>query len=428
VGALYVFAASLRVSTTLAILALGAMLLAFVAVALGERRAMTHEALVWLGIGTVSYLAVRTWWAATAQPDAATAHIGDALALAQLWVFVVAGWWMRGSPRRAMAVLALALASFAIGSIRHVHGEDLLMLLTAERQRELLGLPTNAYALYAATALVGVMLLARRMWGGPGSPVRGARMLAWLLALAFFAQAVIAAQSRATWIACLLAFPPLLWLGARAWLRGPRTAPRGEAVTLAAGAAVLSALIALNAGTIAQRIGTDTQTLAGIARGDTAAVPADRHSSYGVRFHLQEMGLQRWRERLWLGWGPGATPLLIRELPRTELHRYRHVHNSYLELLLRLGVVGLVPFLVAALLVGMRLRRAQRRGAVPRDLALFVYGALTLLAVWSLFDFRMISTDWRFFWIVVMGVAAGLGMARQTGDRTAEPAAVAGGG
>jgi len=417
VGALYVFAASLRVSTALASLALGAMLLAFVAMALSERRALMHEALVWLGVGTVFYLAVRTWWAATAQPDAAAAHIGDALALAQLWVFVVAGWWIRGSPRRAMAVLGLALASFAVGSMRHVHGEDLLMLLTADRQREFFGLPTNAFALYAATALLGVMLLARRLWGAPGSPLRGVRMFAWLLALAFFAQAVFAAQSRATWVACLLVYPLLLWLAARAWLRGPRPAPRGEAVTLAAGGAVLAALIALNAGTIAQRIGTDTQTLDEIVRGDTAAVPTDRHSSYGVRFHLQEMGLQRWRERPWLGWGPGATPILIRELPRTELRRYRHVHNSYLELLLRLGVVGLAPFLLAVLLVAARLRGAQRRGAAPRDLALFLYGALALLAVWALFDFRMVSIDGRFYWIVVMGVAAGFGMSQRPDDR-----------
>jgi O-antigen ligase len=409
--ALYVFAVSARVSTTLAILALAVMLLAFAFAARVHWRALRGDALAWLAAAAIVYLAAHALW--TARTGAAVAaRPGDALALAQLWLFVVAASWMRAQPQRAFGVLALALIGFAFGLAMRACHDDVLTLLFGLRDRELFGLPTIACALYAGTALLGLIVFAPRLWGAPGTRLRSLRVIAWVLGLAFLTQTVVMAQSRGTWLACAVAFTPVVWIGARAWLRSlppPRLRAGAPAI---AGLLAVAVLLAADAGVIAQRIATDSGTLAAIGQGDRDAVPTHRHSSYGLRFHLHELGVRRWLERPWLGWGPGATPALIEEHDRATLRGHAHLHNSYLELLLRLGVVGLVMFVAAPVIVARRVVRAARRRAVPGDLALFLLGALGLLAVWSLFDFRMTNADWRFYWIIVMGTAAGMGWGR----------------
>lgn len=85
-----------------------------------------------------------------------------------------------------------------------------------------------------------------------------------------------------------------------------------------------------------------------------------------------------------------------------------HLHNTYLDLAVRLGLVGL---LLAAALPGslvLGLRRAVRDGLQAPDLLRFLSGALVLTAVWSLFDSRLFTLDFRLYAVLLGGIALGL--------------------
>jgi putative inorganic carbon (hco3(-)) transporter len=106
-----------------------------------------------------------------------------------------------------------------------------------------------------------------------------------------------------------------------------------------------------------------------------------------------QAALGMWRARFWLGVGLGGYE------PAYATHRLMawplalgHAHNSYLNLLAEVGVVGLVAYMIwlGGLVVGVigALRRAD---GGPRALALGLLGAWTHLAVHSLVDYLLVN-------------------------------------
>ena len=107
-----------------------------------------------------------------------------------------------------------------------------------------------------------------------------------------------------------------------------------------------------------------------------------------------------------LGWGPGSTQTLLRSSGRPELQDYsgkyfEHLHNGYLELLVRLGLVGAVFMTLLLTVLIHTLRKAYRCGRLPLDYALVVGGGFAITAVWSVFDFRVIYHDWNVLWTIM---------------------------
>jgi O-antigen ligase len=93
----------------------------------------------------------------------------------------------------------------------------------------------------------------------------------------------------------------------------------------------------------------------------------------------------------------------------------KHLHNSYLELLSQLGLVGLGLWMAMAGLIFWTVWDAQRRGRLSPDLARFLLFALLYLAIWSLFNFRMVNQDFRAYWAMLAGAALSFGLLRQHG-------------
>jgi O-antigen ligase len=80
-----------------------------------------------------------------------------------------------------------------------------------------------------------------------------------------------------------------------------------------------------------------------------------------------------------------------------------HLHNTYLEVLVRFGLVGALLMVGTLGLLARGFWVAHREGRLPFDYAWFLTGALGLMAVWSLSDFRLLHPDWRSYWILMGG-------------------------
>jgi O-antigen ligase len=247
--------------------------------------------------------------------------------------------------------------------------------------------------------------------------VRWWRVLPWLIALAVVLQGLVMTKARGSWLALLVALAVGLWLQRRgrtarggAVVRGRRRA----VVAVLATAGVLG-LVLFNGGRIAERFTDELDTMRAMGAGEIAY---DRTSSLSLRWHAHLFGLDAWAERPWLGWGAGTTRALmdasgnpaVRDPDDVPL---KHQHNTYLELAVQLGLVGLLLFLGLHLglmaLVAARLRGGAGQGA-DRDILVFLLAALVLLLVWDLFDYRAVRQDWRGYWTLLAGAALSLGL------------------
>lgn len=120
------------------------------------------------------------------------------------------------------------------------------------------------------------------------------------------------------------------------------------------------------------------------------------------RIFLAVYGVERWLERPWLGHGPASvTPLLDED---ETLARHPHLHNTYVQLLTEGGLLGACAFylLLGALVMGA-VRRTDARTA---PLRWWLAAMLVAVALWSVVNFHLHNSDWRFTWVWCASIAA----------------------
>lgn len=406
---------------------------------------------VWVTLAFVLYLLLRAALPnAVSSPDPGRtwATVFD---LAQLAVFVPIAFAIGGDRRLLRQLLVLALVGLIIGTLWRADWPLMLAdwhgyILT----RPGFGFPALAYALYAGTALIGLVALRHRVWYGVGRHWRWWAFACWLAAFLLLLQGVVMTSARGSWLALtLVALLGLLlhWRAGRpvsaqqgrerqqSSIAGDTDPRRGSgstptrAITVALAAALIG-LMVINGDEILDRFALESDALFALLRGDSRAETkpeAVRPTSVGQRWHAQHLALKSWLERPWIGWGPGSSRGLIAQSDQPELNHpiegpLKHLHNSYAELLVQTGALGLgLWLLIGGLLLAM-VYRAVRSGRLDRDLGLFLLLSLLYLALWSLFNYRMENQDFRGYWAFLAGAALSVGLA---GRRVAAPAAAA---
>jgi O-antigen ligase len=372
----------------------------------------------WLSLAFALYCLLRIFVPAT--PVELNERAAAAFSWAQLVVFVPVAYAIGARERLVLRLLLLVAIGLVLGTLWRT---DWAAVFDNPQgfvdSRPGFGFPALAYALYAGTALIGLVLLRRRCWFADSGRLRWWALLPWVVAVAVLAQAVVVTKARGSWmglVVVVLIAVTLWWLRQR---RLQRPVPRAPILI---GAAALLLLIGMNAGQITDRLGEEL----GAAQQLFAGQPAtEQVTSVGLRWHAQLFGVEQWLQRPWLGWGPGASRSLIADSGEVGLWNpedgvLKHLHNSYLELLAQLGIVGfgLWMSMLAILLWGVV--AAMRGGRLSHDLGWFVLFALLYLAIWSLFNFRMVNQDFRGYWAMLGGIALSFGLhrdaARPVGD------------
>lgn len=330
-----------------------------------------------------------------------------AWSLAQIIAFVPVAYALRGDQRLVLRLLLLCLVSLLLGMLWRTDWMLLLNALAAFTDtRPGFGFPTLAYALFAGSALLGLLILRRRCWYDAAGRRRWWALSLWVLAVAVIAEGVILSQARGSWLSLMLVAAVALLGGY--WRQRRHGRPFSRLGIGAAFGSVLL-LIGLNAGGIGDRLNEERLVAERLLQGEP--MPG-QNTSLTLRWHALRFGLQQWQARPWRGYGPGASRLLMRQSGDTRLlcpepdgSVLKHLHNSYLELMVQLGLLGLLLWLAVVALIVRGLGVSAQRGQLSHDLAWFLGLALLYLGLWSLFNFRMVNQDFRGFWSLLAGMA-----------------------
>jgi O-antigen ligase len=181
------------------------------------------------------------------------------------------------------------------------------------------------------------------------------------------------------------------------------------------GVAALMTIVALNAERLAKRVTEELNSVDEVVSGEMQDVSA---SSFGLRWNAQRFGLNAWLERPLLGWGAETSRPLIRASEDAKLNfengdSLKHLHNTYLEILVQFGLIGFVLFGLLIVLLWRGIARAQREGRIPADYGVYLIALLVLTLVWCLFDYRAVHQDWRIYWTLLAGTALSFALPAQ---------------
>jgi O-antigen ligase len=363
-------------------------------------------------------------------PETMEAQWRAASAWLKLLVFLPLAWWLRIARERAEKMLFLVLIGWWIGVVLHIDWPAWSRFDFFARTGFQLDILLSG--IVAGIVILGLTLLvphhfrasSRRDW-----VLLAGRGLAGATALLV----LFVAQSRGAWLAFLLVFP--LAVAWRVVSPRPGRAMQVVAARMALALVVAAPFLGLASLSLQLRWVPEPvaipmpaevgQSPAGAVkeRPDMAAVIGQRvfpqsDISFRLRYAVQNYGLEKWAERPFLGWGPGATEWLIQQSRRSELRNpdkpgleswIRHFHNTGLEILVQFGLVGVLLFGAALVLVFARLWRAYRHGGLDRSMFLFIAGALLMFVVMSLTNFNLLHPESRALLVLLLGLAWGHG-------------------
>jgi len=281
------------------------LLLMLIALLTGDRqrlRLLWQDSLFRLFLVLVVYLFVQAGWFYFDSPELLDQHWLGGIKMLLPFLFFLPAIWMQGEYQRIVKLLLLALAGLVVGILANQDWAQWHFMIRGLRSGHDRWWYTTA-GLFAATALVGIMIFLPRLVAGdlPRKKL-AARCVVLSMILLLLTQAVIVSQSRNIWLGLALVGPVALIAVYRNRLPVLRllvTNRMGLAMAMGIVACV-GALLLFSAGNIDRRLGQEHDAVSKLFGGDIRQVPI---SSLGLRFHLNRFGYLHWLQRPVFGWG-----------------------------------------------------------------------------------------------------------------------------
>ncbi len=291
--------------------------------------------------------------------------------LAKLFIFIGVAWWLGGSTRNTLIVWGLALIFYLPATL--IHGDGIHeWLIGLQGERAGFGIRNKQHgAMLFGVALLGIFVFSKRFCT-PGK-FRSIRILFWCFLLIICSIGVLIGQTRAIWLALLVALSTagITWLLYKGSSQFTTENLKKFSVSF-----ILLLIVTTGAGikfhdTLTERIDQESQVISQIAQGEFEDLP---YSSIGIRIHTWRAAFDWIEQRPLVGWGGQGRSLVIDHtewLPNSIKENFGHLHNFFLEIWVAYGILGLTVMGALAVWVGRSSWLAWKGGLLPNDIALF---------------------------------------------------------
>lgn len=135
---------------------------------------------------------------------------------------------------------------------------------------------------------------------------------------------------------------------------------------------------------------------------DVSKLPRDEDVFIARRLHLSAFGLEAWDQKPYFGWGPGNVRPLLAQDP--DFNQHRHLHNSYVQTLAELGLMGFGLFTILYVSLVLSASHSWRTFGEHVFLGPLVVAMALSYFGWCLFDVRLHNIDGRFVILLLSGL------------------------
>lgn len=310
---------------------------------------------------------------------------------AKIFLFIVFAWAITQSVKRVLGVLALALLGVTSAALWHAEHNTLGHIVSGQRVDFGLKNAQHTGVLFGL-CLLGVLALAGRF--------RSWWKIPWAMVVLFLIVGVIAVQTRAVWLAltvCAAVWIALLLVAL--YRRGAWKRALGSGAILLAVSVTVWFLFAQDI--VMKRLSKEREIIERVVRLDIDhTLPV---TSIGNRLHTTLFALEKISERPLIGWGPTTYRIELNksDLPKAA-KRFGHLHNSYLEIAFKFGLIGFCVYVGGLLFLIWRVWAGWHQGRIADDLAVFFGLALLFYGIVNLFE-SYINYHTNFFFMAVIG-------------------------
>jgi O-antigen ligase len=404
-----------QLNTTAAYLGLLVITLVFAFQARMWMPLLKRDAVAWLFLFTVFYILFYSLWAAHEFPETAQAQRTALLNWIHWLYFIPVAWQLSRHWQPINKMLLILAAGLMIRILANLNWSDLGNILNWERTG--FGMAEPVFAPIAGTTVLGFLVLAPRMTLGKPNVTKWSwllRVSLWLTGLGIFLESLVLSQTRGVWLASAVVFPLALLFRYKRLLGNHAIVSIKNLFVLALIIGMAWLFLNKNYTTLINRVNSEQlRSAPEVVKKQFEGQEVLMTTSVGYRKILWEIGWRKWRERPIFGWGPGTTELLLKQEAHPLLSQsitlkdgsiqtlsLPHLHNLYLEFLVRFGLFGTLLILTMPMALLANLRKAQAKGIVPWDYACFLFAGWGLLAIMVFFDFQIFKYAWRNYCLI----------------------------
>ncbi len=315
-------------------------------------------------------------------------------------------------------MIFLLIAGLLFRVLDHVALEEIWTLLDT---RPGFGLPVNHFGCYAAVALLYLLIYARPFWGPRENRIRfflwGA---GWVGLVVFWLFNLRISASRSALLGFTIIVPLVLICMVKKKKVDCSNFLKTGLVCLLAVGVFFTAVYGVNRQVVHQRVIPRFVIIWDLFQGKPSDDVVNRENmSVVARFDLWHFGIKKMMEKPLFGWGPGTPQALLRACYKKSFRMHEadglfigHFHNFLLQFLIEIGLVGVLLYFMAFLIVLKVFLTAYREGRMDLNLTLFVLGSFSMFFVANNFNMLMGNNPGRNFVGLLGGIAYSYGIHR----------------
>jgi hypothetical protein len=316
-----------------------------------------------------------------------------------LWMFLPVAWVSLGVKARIYLVFVLMILGALVGVLKT---PDWWMFFV-EQERTGFHLKAIAFSLYACTVFLGLFIFFGKFRRFIEKfKYKNLFNLIYLTVAAFFFVLFVLGKSKTTFLAFSSSF--IICLIFLVFYSGKcRVFFTTKNILICM---VFIILFGILLSPIFERIYEEKYSFLNKKEFRSEVIPT---TAIGYRLKIYQNGLHYFKEKPWLGWGPGSSQALnaIGEnaslSPAESDEYFDHFHSLYLEFLVRYGIFGVLIFSAAFIHLLYLLIKFLKKENHDIEFRVFALSFLVLILIYSLFDFRHNHFDFRFYWALLCG-------------------------
>jgi len=342
-------------------------------------KGVMRDPLLILSTAFLLFLLIRTYFAATEFKEYQSLVLEGMLKsfLFGFFVVFVVGFWMNRYQGRWNELMIALFAGHVAKVIRSLDWDTFytgfdLIWNGAERLR--LGSTVNRFGLWSDVILFGCLILYRHIWGTRthnNKFIYWSRVVFWMLVTTLAGAGLVFSQSRSAWMAAVLILPFIffsLFYQTKKFQLKP--------VVLIGVLLVIVALMTNLPAVVKKRL----------LLSDNPFYNESIKIAIDSRLLLNRLAWEKWKERPLVGYGPGTSEVIIKQAEGEYaiVSNHDHFHNVAFNIMVHLGIVGMLFYGSAFYLIIRQLFRAKKLGRIESHYFLFILVGLALMMICGL--------------------------------------------
>lgn len=302
--------------------------------------------------------------------------------LSRIFLFLPIAWWLGGNTKKTLMLWSIASVGAMVSP--WISGEGFTELYIGLKGQRIDFNISNAQhtSLIFGCVLIGSIVLFKRFTQGWRH--KWIAWMIWTAAILFSFTIVIFTQTRAVWLGLCAACV----VGVICFLRAQKFRFKTQQVWPVAAVIVLvtiAASVSPIKNIIIKRALIEKEVFLSIISGDEITSLPD--SSAGVRVKSWKAGISLFTEKPLFGWGSNGKSIAISHndwLSSFVKSNFNHLHNTYIELLVNYGLIGMFFYVLVFLWMMLGAIKSKNNGSLPDDIFLFF---MLFTIFWSVANF-----------------------------------------